>query len=338
MFREKNCEFITHLDMRLLESVIQKCNDIVWIEGQYDRSELVLKNGRTIKVFQNDIVIHQETHEAIEPIIGFLAKYFPGRSVIRVEIATLLPGSKLNWHSDKPEVNHDFHNYSHRLHVPLTTNENCFQLYRNEAPQHLEVGSVYELNNINVHSASNFGERERSHLIVDMVDTVQRLPLRYDVQRLWTECVDIIGKYGWGDGQICLTHRFETTDPVERMFDGAGSLKEREFKEADFCVFNREFDGSYLEEVLNSIPYLMGRFRLLRVKSRSCYSVHADQTMRLHMPLITNPHAYFIFPGKNIIAHLPANGHMFLTNTRLRHTAVNAGSEDRIHLVGALAK
>lgn len=158
------------------------------------------------------------------------------------------------------------------------------------------------------------------------------LPTTYDVERLLSECLAIIEIYGWGAlGQVNLTHRL---DAIDEVFDGIGTLPDH-LKEGDFHMLNSKIHGSYIEEVFNTIPAKIGRFRLMNLKARSCYSLHKDATMRIHLPLLTDPQALMIFPGK-MVRHLAANGKMYLTDTTQRHTAMNGSLHDRYHLVGAL--
>ena len=111
----------------------------------------------------------------------------------------------------------------------------------------------------------------------------------------------------------------------------AAGLQERHFTELDeLCR------GTYIEEVYHTLPYKIGRLRLMRVPSRRCYSIHQDSSMRLHLPLVTNPGALMLFPDDDKIVHLPADGRVFLIDTTRRHSAMNGGMDDRYHLVGAL--
>lgn len=158
----------------------------------------------------------------------------------------------------------------------------------------------------------------------------------YDVDRLWKECNEIINHFTTETEQICLSHREEITDQKQKMSDGIGSLMNKNLNERDFCIFNEEFSGTYLEEVYRSIPYNIGRLRIMKIKAHKCYSIHKDYTSRIHLPLITNEHCYMVFPDDNFVYHMVADGHMYLTNTKIRHTAFNGGKQDRFHLVGAL--
>jgi hypothetical protein len=165
----------------------------------------------------------------------------------------------------------------------------------------------------------------------------QKLDIIYDVDRLWAACCAIIDQCGWGElNQINLIHRPETTDPRERLFDGVGSLSALGLQEEAFTELNDICRGTYIEDVVQSLPCKLGRLRIMRLHIRRCMSVHQDTTMRIHLPLITNPQALMIFPDHAIISHMPADGHVYLTNTLLPHTAMNGGLEERCHLVGVV--
>jgi hypothetical protein len=75
----------------------------------------------------------------------------------------------------------------------------------------------------------------------------------------------------------------------------------------------------------------VGRVRMLTMKPRSTYSLHHDPDLwRVHIPLITNPDAFMFVDGK--MWHLPV-GNVYLVKVEHHHLAVNAGNENRIHIV-----
>lgn len=166
---------------------------------------------------------------------------------------------------------------------------------------------------------------------------ITKLDFKVDLNRLNTECEEIIARFGlYPNNQIGLTHMPGL--PVDgRVFSCIGSLKEGQ-KERDFSEFDDQFAGTYIHEVFTALPYRFGRIRIMRMQGRRTYSVHSDNTPRIHIPLITNPYAYMIFPEDQIIAHLPADGSVYWTDTTRPHTAINCSRRDRLHLVAALAE
>ena len=66
---------------------------------------------------------------------------------------------------------------------------------------------------------------------------------------------------------------------------------------------------------------------------KSCLTLHHDLTKRIHIPLITNDQCFMMIED-NIYYLKPGN--VYLTNTTLKHTAVNASKSSRIHIVGCV--
>jgi hypothetical protein len=101
-------------------------------------------------------------------------------------------------------------------------------------------------------------------------------------------------------------------------------------KELEYTELNPFFKDTIFETIINQ--YSLKRTRLMWVNPKSCYSLHRDETPRVHIPLITNPECYFLFyPG--ILCHLPINS-VWWVNTKLKHTFLNCSEEPRLHLVG----
>jgi hypothetical protein len=58
-----------------------------------------------------------------------------------------------------------------RIHIPIQTNENCFFTVGDDR-RNLKLGEIWEINNDKkTHSADNFGDNDRIHLIVDWVES-----------------------------------------------------------------------------------------------------------------------------------------------------------------------
>lgn len=97
--------------------------------------------------------------------------------------------------------------------------------------------------------------------------------------------------------------------------------------------FNRWIPGTeVLQQIAQSLNVRsVGRVRMLTMKPRSTYSLHHDpDAWRLHIPLITNPDAFMFVDGK--MWHLPV-GQAYLVKVLDHHLALNAGTENRIHVV-----
>jgi hypothetical protein len=66
---------------------------------------------------------------------------------------------------------------------------------------------------------------------------------------------------------------------------------------------------------------------------KTCLSWHVDDTKRIHYPIKTQEGCFMIIEEE--IKHLPQHT-WWLTNTLVKHTAMNASLEDRVHLVVTL--
>lgn len=141
--------------------------------------------------------------------------------------------------------------------------------------------------------------------------------------------------------QICFTSHKPTEQSV---YDGVGSLYDYAesrwiAQEKDFTYFLNEFKGTYYEEIYNALQsrtdHKIARMRLMYLPPRSCYSLHADKTKRLHVAVITNENAFLLFKDEPPI-HIPQDGYAYDVDTCQWHTALNCGNESRIHLVFSL--
>ena len=105
-------------------------------------------------------------------------------------------------------------------------------------------------------------------------------------------------------------------------------------KELEYTELNPFFKETVFENIIKK--YNLKRTRLMWINPKSCYSLHTDETPRIHIPLITNPECYFLFkPG--LMHHLPANS-VWWVNTKLSHTFLNCSDAPRLHLVGVVEK
>jgi len=100
---------------------------------------------------------------------------------------------------------------------------------------------------------------------------------------------------------------------------------------------NPFFKDTIVEDII--IKFKLVKSRFMWVTPMTCYSMHRDETPRVHIPMITNPNCYFVFklPFNNIIQHMPA-GAVFWTNTVEPHTFMNCSERARLHLVGGVEK
>ena len=160
---------------QLCDDLRSKLNNIDWASEQYNRFEPSLTAGKLLEMPYR--ISTQNILDPVDPItvsIQCLVDWMLTRprlvdfEPVRGEIATLNPSAELDLHRDRRW----FHANSRRMHIPLITNENCVHVgVINEQAEtyHMDVDYLYELNNIDLHKASNAGTVPRIHLIVDFM-------------------------------------------------------------------------------------------------------------------------------------------------------------------------
>ncbi len=106
--------------------------------------------------------------------------------------------------------------------------------------------------------------------------------------------------------------------------------------EQAYTEFVPELEHTYFKAVVDELRqhYPIGRVRLLWKHPRTCLSYHRDPEPRLHLAIHTEHGARMVVANESF--HIPADGHPYITNTRLYHTAYNGGWDTRVHLVATL--
>ena len=168
---------------------------------------------------------------------------------------------------------------------------------------------------------------------------IKRLDVQADLEQINLDLEHVLTKTQWGaENQIGLTHR---PTPVDVWKDATGSLYDRVnnvelVSEQAFTELNAEFP-EYTKTVLTRLGITLGRVRYMRLAPKTGLSVHADNSVRYHLVLRTNPHAYIAQTMRGPIGavcyHMPADTHFYKVDTTLEHFVYNGGSTDRIHLV-----
>ena len=147
--------------------------------------------------------------------------------------------------------------------------------------------------------------------------------MHIDIERILLE-LELLPEY---DTQISL----QTVEGETDHNYGTGKLTSiSNHAEEDFIV--PLFDMPYTNAILKDLN--MYRARVMRLKSKTCYSYHKDPTKRIHIPLVTNENCFMIIDDK--VHRHPADNNYYLIDTTKMHTAVNASWEDRIHIIGCV--
>jgi hypothetical protein len=133
-----------------------------------------------------------------------------------------------------------------------------------------------------------------------------------------------------GKGKQVGIQYAESEDP----FLSAVGKKQKDRLETEYCLTNPIFQNTIFEDIINK--YSLYRSRLMWVDRKTCYSIHQDSSLRLHIPLITNPDCMFIFPDKPQLTHLPV-GNIYIVNTLKKHSFCNFSDSPRLHFMGCIS-
>jgi len=106
----------------------------------------------------------------------------------------------------------------------------------------------------------------------------------------------------------------------------------RPIKMKEFDFIHPLFDLTYINELMKEMK--LYRTRIMRMPPKSCYSLHKDFSLRLHIPLVTNEKCFLVID--NEVIRYPADGNFYILNAKKEHTAVNASLKERIHLIACV--
>ena len=114
-------------------------------------------------VLQPMLAIIANHYESLPEAKGPLEEYGHGH-FIRASLVCLIPGGEITPHQDKNfSLAH-----SHRVHIPVVTNEKVLFTVSNET-MNMKEGEIIEINNRRLHFVINGGRDGRVHLILDWV-------------------------------------------------------------------------------------------------------------------------------------------------------------------------
>ena len=133
------------------------------------------------------------------------------------------------------------------------------------------------------------------------------------------------------NNQIWVTARPGVEDQIG---DALGWIPDG-VEEADYSDVTEPFRDTVFERLLRELPFAYGRTRLMRMRPKSCLSIHADPTRRYHFALVTNPGCYIVevTEENGVFHHIPADGQLYEMDAHRTPPAMNSGNKDRYHLV-----
>ncbi len=114
--------------------------------------------------------------------------------------------------------------------------------------------------------------------------------------------------------------------------DGKLPLRKKIYKQEDFNITCDMYKDTYFATIIDEIKkqYNIVRGRFMLMEHKTCLTYHTDITPRIHIPIYTNDDCMMIID--DIVYRLPF-GATYFVNTRVKHTALNASKDARVHLV-----
>jgi hypothetical protein len=140
--------------------------------------------------------------------------------------------------------------------------------------------------------------------------------------------------------QIGLMHSESAVTEDDKVFEAVGAVNVTKHNtqlhpDKRFCIFNKKFVNTELHNMYMDLSKHMNicRLRIMTMGPQFVYPTHKDVLTRYHMAIETNDDCVFLFSSERLAVHIPADGYLYFTDTRNRHTFVNSGKTTRIHLV-----
>ncbi len=178
--------------------------------------------------------------------------------------------------------------------------------------------------------------------------------LKFDIKKLRKDLDTLLKKKGFSSpkgvtnfGAISLNQIPNDKDSTKghnirgvywTIADESGKEVKRDIPidESKYTELLPEFKNTYFDEVYKTLSkkFKLGRVRLLLKEPRSTLSWHKDPEPRLHIPIITNQGCSMVI--ENVAKHLPADGHVTITNNTKYHNFFNGGEQSRVHLVACV--
>jgi hypothetical protein len=170
----------------LIENINWEDNDLLTKEeafyNQSFRYEAVTDYFNEKSYYYSKLPPTSSMTEKLAPYTDFLlTEVFPEYKIFRCQLVCLKPGQNVYPHID-PRY---YHTYGKRIHLPLKINKESFHVhFRPEDDYNLTFSKMTEqmitdFDNITPHSAFNYGDSNRIHIICDVVkkSIIERLEI-----------------------------------------------------------------------------------------------------------------------------------------------------------------
>lgn len=174
---------ITKCPQDILDHLLVESNKMNWDdpkvltkeEAFFDQSyryEAVTKYFNEETYFYSEIPPSEDINKILKPYTDFLLSViFPNYTLFRCQMVCLKPGQNVYPHID-PRV---YHTYGKRIHLPLKVTDKSFHVHFDPDNNYdmifskMTEGMITDFDNITPHSAFNYGDETRIHVICDIV-------------------------------------------------------------------------------------------------------------------------------------------------------------------------
>jgi len=176
------------------------------------------------------------------------------------------------------------------------------------------------------------GATVSSPFLFEVIMHIEVLEENIDFKKILEEAnsVKMFLNSGWKDiDQVGLQAHKPDLDPTDEWKSSVGKGSQLQYPETYFKypLFQLPTINRIMEK------YGMKRTRIMKSNPKTCLTIHEDLTKRIHIPLITNDKCFMAIEDRNYYLE---PGKIYLTNTTLRHTAVIASDNFRVHIVGCI--
>lgn len=162
------------IDTKLTDAFINKLVKDDWyvydyrqpMNGMKDCNSIPLRHSSeyTSSTIRN-MPLFEKFEKELQDVLDYLKTFYKFEEYVAF-MARLQPGGVIDPHHDSGE----FLEQIHRVHVPLQTNSKCVYTVE-DIEVNMEVGNVYEIDNMRVHGVYNRGDDYRIHLVINLYPT-----------------------------------------------------------------------------------------------------------------------------------------------------------------------
>lgn len=174
---------------------------------------------------------------------------------------------------------------------------------------------------------------------------ITQTPLNFDLDELNSQLSELLEET---DIQECLTEFRQISFCGKDIFDGlynvGPTVKKLEriwHLEKNYANFNERFVNTIFKQVWDQVKNYshlpICRMTLRKMLPGTSLIFHKDGNIRWHLALRSNTGCFMTFYNKQsreyLTQHIPVDGHVYLTDTKKWHTAVNSSLEDRYAII-----